>query len=308
MATPSVPTHSWTIGTLLTWTAQYFAEQGLPTPRLDAEVLLAHALGVRRIDLYVRFHEPAEVSLRERFRDLVRRRVAGCPVAYLVGKKEFFSLEFRVTPDVMIPRPETEMLVLAALERAAAFAAPRILDLGTGCGNIAIALAKHLSTATLVASDKSPAAVHVARDNAARLGVLDRIAFRTGDLFEVVQAGEQFTLIVSNPPYIARHELAGLDPGVRDYEPHLALDGGLDGYEVVRRIVAQAPNFLEPGGYLVLEIAAPQADTVRHLVERLACFERVEIIADAAHGPRALCARAVATSDASRPDAALAPA
>ena len=196
----------WTIGGLLQWTEQFLAQKGVESPRLDAQILLAHALGCDRIHLYTRFDEPADDNVRTGFRDLVRRRVEGCPVAYLVGRKEFYKLTFEVTPAVLIPRPATESLVLAALERLKPLAAPRVLDLGTGSGCIAVSVARQHAGAAVVAVDASADALAVARRNAERHGVAGRIDFRAGDLFAPV-AGETFDLIVSNPPYIPTREL-----------------------------------------------------------------------------------------------------
>src|SRR5437588_2360868 len=174
----------WTVGGLLGWTARFLAGKGVESPRLDAEVLLGHVLGCARIDLYgLRHGEPASEDVRQRYRDLIRRRVEGCPVAYLVGRKEFFSLQFEVTPAVLIPRPETEFVVLECLRLAKEMAEPRVLDLGTGSGNIAVAVAQQHKAARLTAIDRSPDALAVAARNAVKHGVADRIGFLEGDLF-----------------------------------------------------------------------------------------------------------------------------
>src|SRR5215813_11174375 len=173
---------TWTLGALLEWTAKHLAQKGAESPRLDAEVLLAHVAGCKRIDLYgARFAEDATPELRQRYRDLIRRRIEGCPVAYLVGKKEFYGLEFQVGPSVLIPRPDSEHLVMEALGIAKTMLSPRILDIGTGSGNLAVALAKNLSAAHMTAIDKSFEALTIARGNAERHAVADRIRFLQGD-------------------------------------------------------------------------------------------------------------------------------
>jgi release factor glutamine methyltransferase len=281
----------WTIGRLLNWTASYLAEKGADFPRLDAEVLLAHSLGCRRIELYTRHQEEAPEEVRTRFRDLIRRRVEGCPVAYLVGRKEFFSLEFEVTPDVLIPRPDTECVVLECLRLAKNFTEPTILDLGTGSGNIAVAVAHQLKSARVTAVDVSQEALGVAQRNAKKHGVSDRITSLQGNLFEPLSTEGPFDFILSNPPYIPSADMANLAIGVRDYEPHLALDGGADGFAVFDRIVDQARTFLKPGGYLILEIGAPQEVHAREKLGRIADYDLGLTIPDGAGHPRVLRAK-----------------
>jgi len=262
----------WTVARLLNWTREHFAGRGIESPRLCAELLLAHALGCERIHLYTRFEHVPTAEALHTFRDLVREAAAGKPIAYLTGVKEFFSLAFSVSPDVLVPRPETEVLVerTITLVRSADNAALRILDLGTGSGCIAISLAKHLPDACVCASDASPAALAVARANAERHAVAERIEFRPGDLFEPWQAAGGtppglFDLIVSNPPYLAEAEAGDLPATVRDYEPRVALFAGADGLSVTREIVAQAPRWLRAGGHLLLETAYNRAAAVRAL-------------------------------------------
>jgi release factor glutamine methyltransferase len=251
----------WTIGTLLNWTESFFAQKGVESPRLDAQVLLAHSLGCQRIDLYTRSTEEPPEAERVRFRDLVRRRVEGCPVAYLVGTKEFYLLPFEVTPAVLIPRPATEALVLAALERLKPFTNPRVLDVGTGCGCIAVSIAKQNAGATVVATDVSRDVLTVARQNVERHGVVGRVTFVESDLF--ARLGEQqFDLILSNPPYIRTGDLAGLAPDIRGHEPRQALDGGPDGFAVIDRLLAEAPAYLASGGWLLVEIGSDQGDAM----------------------------------------------
>lgn len=251
----------WTVGRLLGWTADYLRQQGAENPRLDAEVLLAHARRCERIELYAAFGEVVDEHERGLFRDLVKRRAAGTPVAYLVGRKEFYSLMFQVTPDVLIPRPETEFLVIAALDwlkaRDPALPPARIVDVGTGSGCIAISIAKHAANCELTAIDVSPAALTVARSNAETHDVANRIQFQQGDLLSGLPAQPAFDLIVSNPPYIGLCERPSLAPQVRDHEPSLALYGGDTGIELTQRLVQEASERLHPGGLLLLE-TSPQ--------------------------------------------------
>jgi release factor glutamine methyltransferase len=283
---------SWTVGGLLNWTAKYLAQKGAEFPRLDAEVLLAHALECKRIDLYgLRFGEPASEEVRQRYRDLVRRRVEGCPVAYLVGRKEFFSLEFEVSPAVLIPRPDTELVVTACLDVARAMPEPRVLDLGTGSGCLAVTVAKQHPGARVTAVDIDAEALAMARRNAERHGVAQRIQFLQGDLFEPLPPDVQFDLILSNPPYIPRGAIASLPPGVRDYEPHVALDGGPSGYAVLERIAAGAKSYLAPGGYLIVEIGSPQEMPARERVGAHLEYELEGTLFDSSGHPRVLRAR-----------------
>ena len=251
-------TETWTIGKLLTWTTDYLKKGGSTSPRLDAEVLLAHACGRQRIELYTTFdQEPAEEA-KVAFRELVRRRNEGTPVAYLVGYKEFYSMQFEVNPDVLIPRPETEHLVVAALDRAKEFGSQslKIVDVGTGSGAIAVTVAKHLKSCHMTAIDKSPAALAVARRNAEKhqLGE-DRIAFLESDLLSALPADAKFDLILSNPPYVSQSEFEQLPATVRKFEPRMALIAGPDGSEVIARLLVEAQSRLNPGGYCIFEFS-----------------------------------------------------
>ncbi len=263
----------WTVARLLTWTRDHLQRQGLDSARLCAEILLAHALECERIHLFMRFEQvPGEDAL-DRFRALVKEAATGRPIAYLTGVKEFFSLPFEVTPDVLIPRPETEVLVERTIDLVRKNGPPTasVLDLGTGSGCIAISLARHLPQARVFASDISPPALEIARRNAARHGVAERIEFRHGNLFEPWRApgvnGQTpaFDIVVCNPPYIRTGD-AALARNVRDFEPHLALFAGADGLEVLRPLVADAGRWLTPGGHLLLEVAYDQAPAVRDLL------------------------------------------
>ena len=263
----------WTIKRLLDWTQPFLAQKGSEFPRLDAEVLLAHSLGCRRIELYTRSEEEVTEDVRGKFRALIQERVKGCPVAYLVGRKEFFSLEFAVNGDVLIPRPDTECVVDECLRLAKALPAPTILDIGTGSGALPIALAKQHKGVILTATDLSSAALTVAQRNAAKHNVAERIRFLEGDLFAPLATGETFDFILSNPPYIPTGDIAGLAPGVRDYEPHLALDGGPDGFAVFDRLIAAALDYLQPNGHLIVEIGSPQETAARAKIEAHGGYE-----------------------------------
>jgi release factor glutamine methyltransferase len=256
----------WPIQELLKWAAQDFAGRGIETSRLDAELLLAHALGCQRVDLYLRFDQcPGETELGI-FRELVVRRRGREPVAQILGRKGFHDVEVAVASGLFAPRPETELLVDEALARLKQGGSePSILDLCTGTGAIALALAHALPDLRAWAVDLDPRAVASAADNSARLGLAERVTVLEGDLFAPVADLPPFDLITCNPPYVPTAEIAGLMPEVRDYEPQLALDGGPDGLDLVRRLLAEAPAHLRPGAWLLIEIGEGQAATVVQL-------------------------------------------
>ncbi len=251
-------TETWTIGKLLTWTTEYLKKSGSTSPRLDAEVLLAHACGRQRIELYTSFDQEPLEEAKVAFRELVRRRNEGTPVAYLVGYKEFYSMQFEVNPDVLIPRPETEHLVVAALDRAKEWESRplQIVDVGTGSGAIAVTVAKHLKTCHMTAIDKSPAALVVARRNAEKHQLPeDRLAFLESDLLAALPADAKFDLVLSNPPYVSQSEYDQLPATVRKFEPQMALVAGPDGSEVIARLLIEAQAHLNPGGYCIFEFS-----------------------------------------------------
>ena len=261
-----IATETWPIRKLLTWTTDFLRRRGSESPRLDAEVMLAHVLDWQRVQLYTHYDEEVGEAARTAFRSLVRRRAEGSPVAYLVGRKEFYSLSLEVSPAVLIPRPESEFVVIEFLEVAKDQVKPRAVDVGTGSGCLAIACTHQHPSAMFVAIDISAAALELARRNAEKHGIVDRIDFRQGDLLEPVAVEGPFDVIVSNPPYIPSGDIPGLESGVRDYEPHLALDGGADGLRVVSRLIEQAVPLLQPGGHLILEIGSAQEEPVRSLI------------------------------------------
>ena len=283
----------WTIGRLLTWTTDYLKQQGAASPRLDAEVLLAFARDCERIDLYTAFGDVADEALRARFRELVQARAKGTPVAYLVGRKEFYSRPFHVSPAVLIPRPETEFVVLRALEVARSFHTDtlHIADMGTGSGVLAVTLALELPTARVVAVDRSPAALEVAQRNAQQHGVAERIEFVHSDWFASLPPDAPFDLIVSNPPYISRREFEQLAPDVREHEPSEALLGGPEGLEPSRTLIRDAADFLKPGGWLVLETSPTIAEQLAREWNDAPAFGQVHTTCDLAQLARVVSAQ-----------------
>ena len=285
---------TWTINRLLTWTADYFKKQQIEQPRLEAEVLLGYALGCPRIALYTRYEEIVNDEQRGKFREFVKNRVAGMPVAYIAGKKEFYSLNFTVTRDTLIPRPETEHVVMAVLDSLKS-APPgsdlQVADVGTGSGAIAIAVAKYAPTCQVTAIDKSPAAAKVAQQNATDLGVADRVRVAVGDLLSGVDPGVQFRAVAANLPYISEAEFAELDKSVKDFEPSSALVAGPTGAELIALLIPQAAAHLQPGGLLALEVSPMIADRVATLVNQDGHFEPAAIIKDLAGHKRVVTAR-----------------
>ena len=281
---------SWTVLELLKWTTDFFAREGVESARLDAEVLLAYALDMSRLDLYLNYEKPLVDGERATFRDLVAKRGRErIPVSQLVGEREFWSLPIRVTPDVLTPRPETEVLVEAGLRALPDLDAPyRVLDLGTGTGAIALAIARERPRAEVTATDISAPALKVARENAEKLQLNERIRFAEGSLFEAVK-DEHFDLILSNPPYLARSEQTSLPPELR-HEPDTALFGGSDGYAVLRPLVMNVVDMLVPGGGLAVELDPSQAGTVSDWC-REAGLEEVETLRDLAQRQRVVRAR-----------------
>ena len=242
-------------------------------------------LGCPRIQLYVDSERPALDEERATFRALIKRRVEGEPVAHLVGYREFYKLKFRVSPDVLIPRPETELLVVETLTLLKCRPSPKVLDVGTGSGCVALSIAHEHPTAEVTAVDVSEAALAVARQNAEDHDLTARVRFAEGDLFAPLSADEQFDVIVSNPPYIAADEFAELSPEVAEREPRLALDGGPDGFDVIRRLVADSRGHLRPDGRLMIEIGYRQSPVVGPLFADYG-FTDVQVLKDNSRQPR----------------------
>lgn len=278
----------------LTLASDHLGGKGVGSARLDAELLLAHVLGMSRVQLYTNYDRPLAKAEVDRFRELLRRRALREPVAYILGKREFWSLEMEVDRRVLIPRPETETLVEAALGalrgmRSRNGSGLRVLDVGTGSGAIAVALAVELPCVTVVATDLTAAALEVAPRNAARHGVTDRIEFRQGDLYEALAAGEVFDVVVSNPPYCRQAELADMDPEARDWEPLTALVSGSDGMQVTERLVGRAAEFLRADGCLLFEVGT-QVQSARDLLARDG-WREIRVLPDLAGRSRVLAAR-----------------
>lgn len=265
------PAEAWSVGRLLTWTKAHFESRRIDEPRLSAELLLAKALGCGRINLYADYDRRPTPDERAEFRETVRAAADHKPIAYLIGHKEFYSLDFEVTPDVLIPRPETELLVERALAWCNEHARERydLLDLGTGSGCVAITIAKRQPALHAIASDVSKPALAIASKNAQRHDVADRVRCIQADLLDLPEDGrpaEGFDLIVSNPPYIAEIERESLPRSVRDHEPQVALFIGKDGLDAYRRIAAGLLDHLRPGGTLILEVGHTQAEAVEQIM------------------------------------------
>jgi release factor glutamine methyltransferase len=298
----AAPPESWTILEILRWTTDYFRSKGVSDPRASAEVLLAHTLGVSRLDLYLRYDQPLNPEELARFKALVVRRRAGEPVAYLTGHREFWSLDFHVNPAVLIPRPETETLVAAAIEAANDKISPkemgqeevqpitdnrkpktptlRGLEVGVGSGAIVVALARELPGVDWVAVDLSREALAVARDNARRHGVDNRIHFLRTDLLAGLKPRAAFFLLVANLPYVPRRQWEQLPQEIKDFEPRQALLGGEDGLSLIRPLIRQAHQYVKGGGWLLLEVADGHAPEVVALLQQTSAYEYIETIKD----------------------------
>ena len=284
----------WRVVDLLNWTSRYFEQHSLPNPRLDAEILLAHLLEKSRLQLYLHFEMPVFQEHLTPFRELIKKRIEHTPVSYLTNRKEFMSLDFYVDERVLIPRPETEQLVETILT-AETGDSQRLLELGTGSGVIATSLAVHQPGWDIIATDISEPALAVAQKNAETHAYPAQIKFLSGDLFEPIKAMDpdgktRFDWIVCNPPYIKKTEWDTLSPDVRDYEPEIALFAGDDGLAVIRRLIAEAPEYLTPNGRLILEIGAAQADAIRTLIDAEPAYCTYQLIKDYAEKERIVLA------------------
>jgi release factor glutamine methyltransferase len=257
---------AWTVRRIVAWMQADFERRGIDTPRLDADLLVAHALGVKRLALFLDPDRPLIEAELTAIRALVERRRAREPIAYILGEREFYGRGFVVTRDVLIPRPDTETLVDAALAflREHKLVGP-VVDLCTGSGAVALTLAAECPDRQLVATDISAAALAIARKNTDKLGLGERVSLRQGDLFGALESSERFVCITINPPYIGADELPTLDADVRSFEPHLALDAGTDALSFYRRIADDAGRHLVPGGALLVEVGMGQAEAVRAL-------------------------------------------
>ncbi|MBW1840235.1 MAG: peptide chain release factor N(5)-glutamine methyltransferase [Deltaproteobacteria bacterium] len=278
----------WNILKLLKWTTSYFKSHDIDSPRATAEILLAHALKKKRIDLYVEYDQPLSDRELSLYKSLIKRRVDKEPVAYIVGEREFWSMDFVVTRDVIIPRPETECLVEAVLSLLPGESGDgpdrkpkRILELGTGSGAVILALACHRPHHFFFASDRSTRAIALAKQNAKRHNLDEKSRFFAGDWFAPIdRTGRRFDIILSNPPYIRTGAIGGLQPEVRRYEPMIALDGDEDGFGCLKRIIEDAPFYLGKKGSLLLEIGHDQKDGIRRMIDDTGSYEDVEIVKD----------------------------
>jgi len=291
---------SWTIQKLLNWVTQYLTGKGIESPRLNAELLISHVVGLKRIELYTQFDRSVPPEQLDQLRNLVKRAGQNEPIAYLVSKTEFYSLEINVTPDCLIPRPETELLV----ERAIEFLRERhsriqyVCDLCTGSGCIAVAIAKNFSDTRIIATDICDAALAVAAGNIKKHQLGERITLLCGDLFDPVISGldvNEFDLIVSNPPYVSTGEYEKLDKNVKDYEPKKALFAGINGLDVYYPIIEKTGRFLKPDGALILEIGYAQGPAVKELLEKTGEFHNIKIEKDFHNNDRIVSASKIST-------------
>ncbi len=271
---------------LLQWSTNRLKEHQIENPRLNGELLLACTLNVSREELYVRLHRELNEGEKEALETLVQRRISGEPLQYILGHQEFWSINFKVDSRVLIPRPETELLVeqsLLVLSGKTFEQNPSVLEIGTGSGAVVIALAKEVKQLFLVATDISRDALILAKENAKSAGVQDQIEFVIGDLFGPFRPPREkkpFDLILSNPPYIVRRKICTLAKEVKDYEPTIALDGGRDGLAFYRRIIPEAHSYLQAGGWLLLEVALDQGAEVSELIEGGGHFFKPECVPD----------------------------
>jgi release factor glutamine methyltransferase len=280
---------TWTIGRLIAWAHPYLNEKQVAAPRLSAELMLAQVLSLSRVDLYLRFEQPLSPEELARFKALLIRRRAQEPLAYILGQREFYGLTLQVTPAVLIPRPETEHLVEEALRLLKDAPNPRLLDLCTGSGAVALACAHERPDLTAVASDLSPTALEVARANAQALNLADRVTFLQGNLWEpLAPAGGFFDLITANPPYVTADEWNRLSPEVRDFEPRSALVSGPSGLELIQQILAGARAFLRPLGWLLIELGSTQAPQAVRLAQQTGSFLTTHVVKDLAGLDRVL--------------------
>ncbi len=288
---------TWTIQKLLNWVTEHLTGKGIDSPRLSAELLLCGVVELKRIELYTQFDKPVAKQQLDRLHDLVKRAGHNEPIAYLVGKTEFYSLELNVTPDCMIPRPETELLV----ERAIEFLRTRpgtqfVCDLCTGSGCIAVAIGRNYPDARIIATDICDAALAVAAGNVEKHQLGDRITLLCGDLFDPIMPQldvNKFDLIVCNPPYVSTAEYEKLDRNVKDYEPKVALFAGVDGLDIYCRIIEKAEEFLKPNAALMLEIGYAQGPAVRQLLEQTGAFAEIKIEKDPHNNDRIVSARKI---------------
>jgi len=285
----------YTISRLVHWARKILHESATDIPSLDAEVILSHLLGCKRIDLYTHPDQPVEETVVMRYKESIRRRSQRVPLQYITNHAEFMSLDFYVDERVLIPRPETELLVEAVIEKAQMLTHEIVIvDIGVGSGNIAITLAKKIDNARIFALDISPDALTVAKINAQRHQVLDRITFLCGDIFQPLGGfgiETKVDFIVSNPPYISSDEFNNLQKEVRDFEPYAALISGQDGLHMFKRIIAHANMWLKSGGVITFEVGEKQARKVARLFAETRCFKKADLLKDYQHISRIVIAQ-----------------
>ena len=278
----------WTIGKILKWTEEYFQKYNIENPRLDAEVLLGYVLNKERIFLYVHFDQPLDSEELAKFKECIKKRAMKMPVAYITGVREFMGLDFKVTEATLIPRPDTEILVETAMERLGKIAGNEagtgkcFADLGTGSGAICLSILNYMKEIEAVTVDISPKAIAVAKENAEKFAVSDRIEFLEGDLLKPLENKGKFTAILSNPPYIPKQDILGLESDVKDFEPMGALDGGIDGLDFYRQLLVKSANYIEDGGFLAIEIGINQSQAILEMAKRNLMWGKVEVIKDLA--------------------------
>jgi len=282
---------TWTIRRILEWISKDFASRGIDSPRVDAELLVAESLGIERVRMYMDLERPLAPSELADVRAKVTRRRSREPVAYILGRRDFYGATYAVDSRVLVPRPDTEVVVERTLAAIGTDREARVLDLCTGSGAIPVAILRVRPNATAVATDVSQDALAVATTNAESLGVLGRFEARQGDLFAPIEADERFDAITANPPYIPTSDLEGLMPEVAKFEPRLALDGGADGLVLYPRLAAGAAIHLVDGGFFALELGMGQAASVAAIVQATGCFEEVAITKDYGGVERVVSAR-----------------
>ena len=281
--------NDWTIIKILVWTESYFKEHSIDSPRLTAEMLLAHSLGIKRLDLYLQYDRPLQKNELFEFKTLIKRRIKNEPVAYITGKKGFFESDFEVANQVLIPRPDTETIVEEALKVLNAgqgnFKPKTVLELGTGSGAIIVSLAKAAPDHRYFASDISVTALAIAKKNAQKIAK-DKIDFFAGDWFSPLKNKNRFDLVISNPPYIPSKDIQNLQPEINQFEPMLALDGGRDGLACFRSILDDVHHYLVPGGTILLEMGFDQKEGIQNISRQYPQYQSIGFIRDFARHDR----------------------
>ncbi|MBF0449465.1 MAG: peptide chain release factor N(5)-glutamine methyltransferase [Candidatus Magnetomorum sp.] len=285
----SITTDQWTIKSVLTWTQTYFNEKSVENPRLSAELLLADTLALKRIDLYLQYERPLEKQELQSFKQKILRRIHHEPIAYIIGSKAFWESTFDVSPQVLIPRPDTETLVETAISSIQGKTIPlRILEVGVGSGAIIISLAKKFPHHHFFATDRSYPAAFIAQQNAKKILPATTVHFLISDWFSGISMKQPFDMIVSNPPYICTQDLKTLQPDIVNHEPQMALDGGHDGLHHIRQIIQHGESYLKHNAYLIMEIGFDQRNAVEQIISLTGKYDSVKCIKDYAGHERVL--------------------